>query len=158
MPWQHHDNIYMGAFNIRQLRDPVLPQDAATKQYADTAANEVVIQRDEPRDVRAELWVDWDEAGSTALEQEVYVTLAEPAPPWELWADLSGVMPPGGGPAVPTEEVFIQDTAPTAVTAELWMDMSVPDPLDAMARIIADLSGEVARMRLELDAFREGST
>ena len=152
MATRFHTPVFMDDLHIHELLDPQFPQDAATKAYADQASNEVVIQRDEPRDVRAELWVDYDEAGSTALEQEVYVTLLEPAPPWELWADLSGVTPPGGGVNVPVEEVTVGPTAPTAVTAELWMDTAAPDPLSQSA-IITALQDEVARLRADINVL-----
>lgn len=150
MATRFHNTVFMDDLHIRELLDPEFPQDAATKAYADQASNEVVIQREEPRDVRAELWVDYDEAGSTALEQEVYVTLLEPAPPWELWVDLTGVTPPGGGVNLPVEEVTVGPTAPTAVTAELWLDTAAPDPTSQSA-IITALQEEVGRLRADIN-------
>jgi len=152
MPTRFHNTVFLDDLHIRELLDPTLPQDAATKQYADQASNEVVIQREEPRDVRAELWVDYDEAGGAAMEQEVYVTLLEPAPPWELWVDLSGVTPPGGGPAIPVEEVTVGTVEPTSITVDLWMDTGAPNPFDAAA-IITALQEEVGRLRADLDTL-----
>jgi len=103
MPWEFHEHVAMDAHHVRDMLDPVLPQDAATKQWTEDLigagsdqGNEVVIQADEPTDPLLELWVDYDAV--TPVEEGL-------------------------------NEVVIQTDTPLDPEAELWLDLDEPNPV-----------------------------
>lgn len=128
MPWQFHEDVAMGAHHVRDMLDPVLPQDAATRKWTEDlvggeSGNEVVIQADEPTDPLLELWVDYDAVGSEA---------------------------------VGADEVFIQNGQPVEPSAELWLDLDATFVADDLVATVAALVDEVGRLRAELDALKGG--
>ena len=73
--------IDMNGQHINELKDPVLPQDAATKQYVDdhageggggTGSDEVIISTQPPETATWDLWVDED-----AVYDSGFITEAE---------------------------------------------------------------------------------
>jgi len=127
MPWEFHEDVAMSAHHVRNMLDPLLAQDAATKKYVDdkvgTGNNEVVIQAAEPVDPLLELWVDYD-----------------------------AVAPVAGG----ADEVFIQNNQPVESTAELWLDLDESFVADDLVLTVAALVTEVASLRAEINVLKGG--
>jgi len=133
MPWQFHEDVPMSMKRIRQMSDPLLAQDAATKKYVDDKVgsgggggapnDEVIISDVQPRDASVELWVDWDAVSQT----------------------------PAG-----TDEVFVQSGTPSMESAELWLDLDADSPGGSLLETVAALAAEVARLRSDLDALKAG--
>jgi hypothetical protein len=126
MSWRFHEDVPMSMKRVRDMADPELAQDAATRKYVDdkvgtgTGSDEVFIQNEQPIEAGAELWLDLD----------------EPTPEFSV------------------DEVFVQDAPPAESSAVLWVDTT--DAGRGGMSLIQEVLAEIGRLREEIDTIKGG--